>query len=136
MGLVLQYLTNRESRPYRVETVKLKLHFLYVLFWMNIVKPVMKIHAGKKVKEHFAASGLSVSEFARRLNCHRQNVYDIFKRQNIDLSLLQRISKVLEHDFVTELYGSPNSTKVTLKFAITVEMENGECKVTEVKVVR
>ena len=136
MGLVLQYLTNRESRPYRVETVELKLHFLYVLFWMNNIKAVMKIHAGKKVKEHFAASGLSVSEFARRLNCHRQNVYDIFRREVIDVGLLQRISRVLEHDFVTELYGSPNSTKVTLKCAITVEMENGECKVTEVKAVK
>ena len=136
MGLVLQYLTNRESRPYRVETVELKLHFLYVLFWMNIVKAVMKIHAGKKVKEHFAASGLSVSEFARRLNCHRQNVYDIFRREVIDVGLLQRISRVLEHDFVTELYGSQNSTKVTLKFAVTVEIENGKCKVTEVKAVK
>ena len=100
---------------------------------MNIVKPVMKIHAGKKVKEHFAASGLSVSEFARRLNCHRQNVYDIFKRQNIDLSLLQRISKVLEHDFVTELYGTRQTSKITLKFAITVEIDNGQYKVTSVK---
>ena len=54
----------------------------------------------------------------------------------IDLSLLQRISRVLEHDFVTELYGSPNSTKVTLKLAITVELENGECKVMEVKALK
>jgi transcriptional regulator with XRE-family HTH domain len=96
----------------------------------------MKVHAGETVKEYFEASGLSVSEFARRLNCHRQNVYDIFKRQNIDLSLLQRISRVLEHDFVTELYGSSNNTKITLKFAVTVELENGECKVTEVKAVK
>ena len=65
MGLVLQYLTNRESRPYREETVELKLHFLYVLFWMNIVKPVMKIHAGKKVKEHFEPSVLSASGYVR-----------------------------------------------------------------------
>ena len=69
----------------------------------------MKKHAGERVKEVFDASGLSVSEFARRLHCHRQNVYDIFKRQDIDLSLLQRISKVLEHDFVTELYGAKGS---------------------------
>ena len=65
MGLVLQYLTNRESRPYRVDAVELKLHFLYVLFWMNNIKAVMKIHAGKKVKEHFAASGLSASGYVR-----------------------------------------------------------------------
>lgn len=96
----------------------------------------MKVHAGEKVKEYFEASSMSVSEFARRLSCHRQNVYDIFKRQNIDLSLLQRISRVLEHDFVTELYGSPNNTKITLKFAVTVELENGEYKVTDVRAVK
>lgn len=45
----------------------------------------MKVHARNKVKEYFEASGMSVSEFARRLNCHRQNVYDIFKRQTIDV---------------------------------------------------
>ena len=96
----------------------------------------MKVHAGETVKSYFVETGMSVSEFARRLSCHRQNVYDIFKRQNIDLSLLQRISRVLEHDFVTELYGSPNNTKFTLKLAVTVELENGECKVTEVKAVK
>ena len=86
------------------------------------------------MKEVFDASGLSVSEFARRLHCHRQNVYDIFKRQDIDLSLLQRISKVLEHDFVTELYGAKGSKK-TLKFSVTVEIaENGQYKVTDVQV--
>ena len=93
----------------------------------------MKVHAGEKVKEYFEASGMSVTEFARRVNCHRQNVYDIFKRQNIDLSLLQRISKVLEHDFVTELYGTRQTSKITLKFAITVEIDNGQYKVTSVK---
>ena len=96
----------------------------------------MKTHAGERVKEVFDASGLSVSEFARRLNCHRQNVYDIFKRQDIDLSMLQRISKVLEHDLVTELYGAKGS-KVTLKFSVTVEIsEDGQYKVTDVQVAK
>ena len=93
----------------------------------------MKVHAGEKVKEYFEASGLSVSEFARRLNCHRQNVYYIFKRKTIDVTLLQRISKVLGHDFVSEMYGTRQSSKITLKFAVTVEIENGKYKVTDVK---
>lgn len=93
----------------------------------------MKVHAGEKVKRYFEASGMSVSEFARRLNCHRQNVYDIFRREVIDVGLLQRISKVLEHDFVTELYGTRQTSKITLKFAITVEIDNGQYKVTSVK---
>lgn len=93
----------------------------------------MDIHAGEKIKEYLAITDLSVSEFARRLNCHRQNVYDIFKRKTIDVTLLQRISKILEHDFVSEIYASKQSPKITLKFAVTVEIENGQYKVTEVK---
>ena len=93
----------------------------------------MKTHAGERVKEVLEASGMSVSEFARRLNCHRQNVYNIFKRKTIDVVLLQRISRVLEHDFVSEIYASKRSPKITLKFAITVEIENGQYKVTDVK---
>lgn len=96
----------------------------------------MKVHAGEKVKRYFEASGMSVSEFARRLNYHRQNVYDIFRREVIDVELLQRISRVLEHDFVSEIYSPKQTSKVTLKFAVTVELENGECKVTEVKAVK
>lgn len=94
----------------------------------------MSPHAGERIKEIWAASGMSVSEFARRLNCHRQNVYDIFKRKVVDVELLQRISKVLEHDLVTELYGAKGSKK-TLKFSVTVEIaENGQYKVTDVQV--
>lgn len=96
----------------------------------------MKTHAGEKVKKYFEASGLSVSEFARRLNCHRQNVYDIFRREVVDVGLLRRISRVLEHDFVAELYGTKGS-KVTLKFSVTVEIaEDGQYKITEVQTVK
>ena len=93
----------------------------------------MEIHAGERIKEYLAVTGLSVSEFARRLRCHRQNVYDIFKRKTIDVTLLQRISKVLEHDFVSEIYALKQPSKITLKFAVTVEIENGQYRVTEVK---
>lgn len=90
----------------------------------------MDIHAGEKVKEYFEASGMSVSEFARRLHCHRQNVYDIFKRSVIEVTMLQRISRVLEHDFVSELYMSPKKpSKITIRLALTIEIENGKYKV-------
>lgn len=94
----------------------------------------MNVHAGEKVKEYFEASGMSVSEFARRLHCHRQNVYDIFKRSVIEMTMLQRISRVLEHDFVSELYMFPKkSMKLTLKLVVTVEIENGQYCVTDVQ---
>lgn len=82
------------------------------------------------------SSDLSVSGFVHRLGCHRQNVYDIFRREVIDVGLLLRISIVLEHDLVTEFYGA-KGTKVTLKFHVTVEItEDGQYKVTEVQTVK
>ncbi len=56
-------------------------------------------HIGKKIKTVFDKKGLTVSEFARRINKSRENVYNIFKRETIDTGLLQKISDVLEHDF-------------------------------------
>jgi len=45
----------------------------------------------------------SVSWFARKLNCSRENVYGIFKRENIDLLLLIRISKILNRNFLLDI---------------------------------
>jgi transcriptional regulator with XRE-family HTH domain len=59
----------------------------------------MAIHIGKRIKQIFEKKGMSVSEFSRRLNSSRENVYDIFKRQSIDTSLLEKICKVLDYDF-------------------------------------
>jgi hypothetical protein len=59
----------------------------------------MLVHIGKKIKQEFNGKGMTISEFGRRINKSRENVYDIFKRKTIDTALLLIISKVLEHDF-------------------------------------
>lgn len=38
-----------------------------------------------------------------QLHCGRRNVYRIFERENIDIQLLARISKILNHDFFADL---------------------------------
>ena len=49
----------------------------------------------KKVKER----GMSNAEFARRINTHIRNVYDIYKRESIDTDLLHQIGAILNFDF-------------------------------------
>ena len=49
----------------------------------------------KAVKEH----GMSVTEFAKRINISRENAYSIFRRKTIDSGLLIKISKILDIDF-------------------------------------
>ena len=54
---------------------------------------------GKIIESKLREKGISVSEFARRINTNRNNVYDIFRRDSVDTQLLQKISAVLDYDF-------------------------------------
>ncbi len=70
----------------------------------------MLVHIGNKIKATVLKRGMSVSEFGRRINTSRENVYSIFKRKTIDTGLLITISKILEFDFF-EIY-SPQIKKL------------------------
>jgi hypothetical protein len=56
-------------------------------------------HIGKKIEEVFNNSGMRISHFARAINTVPRNVYMIFEKPDIKTSQLQRIGKVLNHDF-------------------------------------
>lgn len=55
---------------------------------------------GKTIRNELERQGRSVTWLARQLACHRTNVYDIFARDSLDLDLLIRISRVLQHNFL------------------------------------
>lgn len=61
------------------------------------------LHIGQLIKSVFDESGLSVAEFARRINCGRPNVYSIFERSTIDVMQLITICKVLNHNFLNDI---------------------------------
>lgn len=65
------------------------------------------LHLGELVKNVLNEQGRTVTWFARRLGCTRPNIYKIFAKENFDVSLLWRISCVLEYDFfgvISEMY--------------------------------
>lgn len=61
------------------------------------------IRIGDLIKMEVQRQGLSVKDFADKINCKRNNVYDIYKRSHIDITLLKRISKILNRNFFAEL---------------------------------
>lgn len=65
------------------------------------------LHIGKRIKEVFDAGPKShtVAWLAEQLCCDRRNVFRIFKRDNIDIVLLDRLGQILEHDFFADLVG-------------------------------
>ena len=64
---------------------------------------VMNADIGRIIEEQVRKQGRSVSWLARQLSCHRTNIYDIFRRNNIDIVLLHRLSVLLDYDFFKEL---------------------------------
>lgn len=62
------------------------------------------VHIGNEIERVLRERGISVTQFANAICCHRKNVYDIFKRKSIDIDHLIRISKVLDYDFIQNCY--------------------------------
>lgn len=63
----------------------------------------MKETIGKLIEKEVRKKQMSITAFADRICCKRNNVYDIFKRSTIDIVQLKRISQVLEHNFFKDL---------------------------------
>lgn len=60
-------------------------------------RAVIKAELNRHPKAHTA------TWFAEQLHCKHTNVYDIFNRRSVDTTLLERISRILEHDFFLDL---------------------------------
>ena len=54
---------------------------------------------GAQIREIVEKRGMTVTEFAKRINKSRENAYSIFSRKTIDTGLLKLISEVLTYDF-------------------------------------
>lgn len=58
-----------------------------------------KFHIGKKIKEVLAQTHMRKIDFAKSINLTRNGAYKMFEKETIDTGQLQKISKVLGHDF-------------------------------------
>ena len=54
---------------------------------------------GQEIKRVVKKRGLTVEELATALNVSKPNVFDIYRRETIDTGLLERLCKVLNHNF-------------------------------------
>jgi len=60
-------------------------------------------HIGKRIKEVMDEQGRSASWLAVKIPCERTNIYDVFKRKDVSVELLYKVSSILGHDFFLEL---------------------------------
>lgn len=63
-----------------------------------------EFHIGKMIQEELERQGRSASWLAKSIYCERSNIYKLFARESIGVDLLMRISTVMGHDFLKDLY--------------------------------
>ena len=64
---------------------------------------------GKLIFDRLTQTEHSIAWFARKLNCSRTNIYNIFKKTNLDIELLKRISVILNYNFFEEICAQTRS---------------------------
>lgn len=57
------------------------------------------IHIGELIRQELIRQDRTPTWLAKKINCERTNVYDIFERASINTQLLSKISEVLNCDF-------------------------------------
>ena len=67
------------------------------------------MNLGKHIEEILRKQGRSAAWLATQIPCERTNVYNIFKRKDLSVGLLKKVSLILGHDFFKEL-----STELTI----------------------
>ncbi len=79
----------------------------------------MEKKIGQLIEERVRMQKMDVIEFAELIGRTRANVYDIFKRENIDIALLKRIGKVLEYDFFQDLLEPQTKKEIIIRNSIS-----------------
>ena len=67
-----------------------------------------KIHLGKLIQSFVKKNNIKSADLARKVGKTRQNIYDLYKRDDIEVKLFLTISDALKHDFMEEIRPSHN----------------------------
>lgn len=76
------------------------------------------IHIGQLIAARIKECGMTYARFARQLCIERTTVYNIIRSKSIDTERLMRIGRILDYDFLREIYLSGSDTTGTLKIEI------------------
>ena len=61
------------------------------------------MHIGQHIKQVMREKNITATQLAKDICCTRPHIHKIFRKENLDISLLLHISKALQHDFFKDL---------------------------------
>lgn len=96
---------------------------------MNKMKKI-----GDLIQNEVRRQQISVTDFAKMINCQRNNVYNIFERSTIYVDQLALISRKLKHNFFVDIVNDPTLIDIDSEEAIQ-EMENRRARSQFIEVV-
>jgi len=87
-----------------------------------------KIHLGKLIQKFVKENNINSAELARKIGKTRQNIYDLYKRDDIEVKLFLTISDVLQHNFIEDIHPSNKKSDLdevfdTLKLLVSEKMK-------------
>lgn len=83
------------------------------------------IHLGSMVQEELQRQEKSVHWLAKAIKMERSGIYKLFRRKNISVQLLLKISIVLHHNFFDDISKALNDKKLEENTGETAGVENG-----------
>ena len=83
---------------------------------------IKKLHIGKIVKDYVLVNKVNTSELARKVGKTKQNLYDFYKREDVEVKLLLAISEALKHDFFEDIKPSKKNADIDEIFDVLKEV--------------
>lgn len=81
-----------------------------------------QIHIGHLIEGYIRQNNINASELARKLGMSRQNIYDLYKRDDLGVKEILSISEYLNHDFLKDIVEQYDYINVDRFFCILKEM--------------
>ena len=84
------------------------------------------VHIGNLIQSFVKENHINRAQLARDICKTRQNIYDLYKRNDVEVKLLLAISEALNHNFFEDIYPSDkkdlNSINVDNVFEVLKEL--------------
>ena len=83
-----------------------------------------EIHIGQLIKKIVRESNIKDIDFAKRIGKSKQNIYDLYKRSDVEVKLLLTISRALEYDFFQHFSKREKLQETEVSVQLKVKSEN------------
>lgn len=61
------------------------------------------VHKGEIIEKAVRASGIKITELAKKMNLSRRHIYNLFEEPDLSLEYVYKIGRIIHYDFTNEI---------------------------------